>query len=155
MVSGQWSEQQRRIPNLYGLAIVGQAVLPVVPIPPQPGVTHLGQGSVISETAGGLKRRSFPKRGSPPAQYEPASGRRQTGDAFVLVCLRNAAPDSIRIPPGMRALAPGSYADTWFGLYESLGELLGRPVGLMETSVIKNPYFRQSIDRGQVLLYAA
>lgn len=52
-------------------------------------------------------------------------------------------------------LAPGTYADTYFGLRESLEELSGSTVDLVVASAIKNPYFRESIDRTKMLLYAA
>ena len=52
-------------------------------------------------------------------------------------------------------LPPGQYADAYFGLLESLERLLGRPVDLVVASAIKNPYFRQSIEQTQALLYAA
>lgn len=53
------------------------------------------------------------------------------------------------------ALPPGSYADAYFGLLESLEALLGRPVDLVVQSAVKNPYFLQSIERKKTLLYAA
>jgi uncharacterized protein len=52
-------------------------------------------------------------------------------------------------------LAPGAYADTFFGLQESLEELLSRPVDLVVASAIRNPYFRESVDRTKSLVYAA
>lgn len=52
-------------------------------------------------------------------------------------------------------LPTGRYADAYFGLRESLEELSGRAVDLVIASAIKNPYFRQSIDRTKMLLYAA
>jgi predicted nucleotidyltransferase len=53
-----------------------------------------------------------------------------------------------------RPLGPG-YADRYFGLLEALEALFGRPVDLVVASAIKNPYFRESIDKTRVLLYAA
>ena len=53
------------------------------------------------------------------------------------------------------ALPPGRYADAYFGLLESLGQLLGRPIDLVVASAIKNPYFRQSVEQTKALLYAA
>lgn len=47
------------------------------------------------------------------------------------------------------------YADRYFGLAESLEQLFGRRVDLVVASAIKNPYFRESINRSKVLLYAA
>lgn len=49
----------------------------------------------------------------------------------------------------------GAYADAYFGLLESLEGLFGRPVDLVVDSAIKNPYFRQAVERAKVLLYAA
>ena len=49
----------------------------------------------------------------------------------------------------------GGYADAYFGLLESLETLFGRPVDLVVASAIKNPYFRQSVERTKTLLYAA
>ena len=51
-------------------------------------------------------------------------------------------------------LPPGAYADAFFGLLEDLSQLLGRPVDLVVPSAIKNPYFRQAVDRTRVLVYA-
>jgi uncharacterized protein len=47
------------------------------------------------------------------------------------------------------------YADRYFGLLESLEQLFGRSVDLVVDSAIRSPYFRQSVDRTKVLLYAA
>jgi len=49
---------------------------------------------------------------------------------------------------------PG-YADRYFGLLESLEQLLGRPVDLVVDSAVKNPYFRESLARSKALLYAS
>ena len=53
------------------------------------------------------------------------------------------------------ALQPGQYAYAYFGLLEGLEQLLGRPVDLVVSSAIKNPYFRQSVEQTKALLYAA
>jgi len=53
------------------------------------------------------------------------------------------------------ALPPGSYADAYFGLLEDLERLFGQPVDLVVASAIKNPYFRQSVERTKAPLYAA
>jgi uncharacterized protein len=52
-------------------------------------------------------------------------------------------------------LPPGTYADTYFGLLESLELLFGRPIDLVVASAIKNPYFRQSVEQTKAALYAA
>jgi predicted nucleotidyltransferase len=49
----------------------------------------------------------------------------------------------------------GEYADTYFGLREALEHLYGRPVDLVVDSAIRNPYFRESVERTKTLLYAA
>ena len=51
--------------------------------------------------------------------------------------------------------AAAGYADRYFGLLESLEQLFGQPVDLVVASAIKNPYFRESVDRSKALLYAA
>lgn len=51
-------------------------------------------------------------------------------------------------------LAPG-YADRYFGLLESLQKVFRRPVDLVVESAIRNPYFREAVDRDKALLYAA
>ncbi len=47
------------------------------------------------------------------------------------------------------------YAEAYFGLAESLKELFHRDVDLVVLSAVKNPYFRESIERSRTLLYAA
>jgi uncharacterized protein len=43
----------------------------------------------------------------------------------------------------------------YFGLIEDLERLLGRKVDLVSDRAIRNPYFRQEVDRTRVTLYAA
>ncbi len=52
-------------------------------------------------------------------------------------------------------LPAGGYADAYFDLLESLQRLFGRPVDLVVASAIKNPYFREAVERSKTLLYAA
>jgi len=52
-------------------------------------------------------------------------------------------------------LAPGKYADTYFDLLEALEQLFGRQVDLVVAAAIRNPYFRESVEREKALLYAA
>jgi predicted nucleotidyltransferase len=52
-------------------------------------------------------------------------------------------------------LAEGEHADAYFGLREALESLLGRPVDLVMTRAIRNPYFLQAIERTRTVLYAA
>ena len=53
--------------------------------------------------------------------------------------------------------APSSaaYADNFFGFKEALERLFGRPVDLVVASAIKNPYFRESVERAKRSVYAA
>ena len=52
-------------------------------------------------------------------------------------------------------IAPGSYADAYFGLLEGLEELFGRSVDLVVDSAIRNPYFRRAVEQTRSPLYAA
>ncbi len=47
------------------------------------------------------------------------------------------------------------YADRYFGLLESLETLFSRPVDLVVASAIRNPYFRESVEKTRTSLYAA
>ncbi len=47
------------------------------------------------------------------------------------------------------------YADRYFGLLESLEALFDRPVDLVVDSAIKNPYFREAVDKTKALIYAS
>lgn len=53
------------------------------------------------------------------------------------------------------AASPAELADRYFGLLEELEGLFGRPVDLVMTAAIKNPYFLQGIQLSRRLLYAA
>jgi len=53
------------------------------------------------------------------------------------------------------SLETGRAADDYFGLLFDLQGLFGRPVDLVMTSAIKNPYFLQSINQNREVLYAA
>ncbi|MGA2384360.1 MAG: nucleotidyltransferase domain-containing protein [Gemmatimonadales bacterium] len=52
-------------------------------------------------------------------------------------------------------LPPADFADAFFGLQEALVALFGRPVDLLTSESIRNPYLRESIDRNRMVLYAA
>ena len=52
-------------------------------------------------------------------------------------------------------LPPGEHADCYFGLLQGLESLLGRPVDLVESSTLRNPYLRREIEATQVLVHAA
>lgn len=50
-------------------------------------------------------------------------------------------------------LSAGEYADTYFGLLESLEQLFDCPVDLIIGSAIKNPYFLQSVEQTRTAIY--
>jgi uncharacterized protein len=52
-------------------------------------------------------------------------------------------------------LRPGEHADSYFGLLEELEALFQRPVDLVMTRAIKNPYFLQKVNQCRTVLYAA
>jgi len=52
-------------------------------------------------------------------------------------------------------LKQGEYADTYFGLLESLENLFNRHIDLVMTGAIKNPYFLEAINKNRKVLYAA
>ncbi len=52
-------------------------------------------------------------------------------------------------------VSPVQHADNYFGLQDDLERLFGVRVELVEPGPIRNPYFRQAIEKTQVLLYAA
>ena len=43
----------------------------------------------------------------------------------------------------------------YFGFAEALREALGRPVDLVESGAIRNPYLRAAIDQSRELVYAS
>jgi predicted nucleotidyltransferase len=45
------------------------------------------------------------------------------------------------------------YADNYFNFKFSLQDVFNRPVDLLEEQAIKNPYFRQNIDRNKQMIY--
>jgi len=49
----------------------------------------------------------------------------------------------------------GEYASTYFDFKDALERLFERSVDLVVASAIRNPYFRQSVERGKALVYAA
>jgi len=51
-------------------------------------------------------------------------------------------------------LDPDQHADAYFGQLEDLQALFQRPVDLVVSSAIHNPYFRQAVDSTKTLVYA-
>jgi predicted nucleotidyltransferase len=52
-------------------------------------------------------------------------------------------------------MKPSEHAGHYFGLQEDLEALLERPVDLVESGPIRNPYFKQSVEASKVLLFEA
>ena len=50
---------------------------------------------------------------------------------------------------------PAQHADNYFGLQEDLERLFGVPVELVEPGPIRNPCFREAIEKTEVQLYVA
>jgi predicted nucleotidyltransferase len=51
-------------------------------------------------------------------------------------------------------LQPGQYADSYFGLLESLEDLFSCSIDLVMPKAIKNPYFLESINKNREVLYS-
>ena len=45
------------------------------------------------------------------------------------------------------------YVDNYFDLKFSLEDILKRPIDLLEEKAIKNPYFKQNVNRQKQLIY--
>lgn len=45
------------------------------------------------------------------------------------------------------------YADNYFDLKFSLEDILKRPIDLLEEKAIKNPYFKQNLNKQRQLIY--
>ncbi|MEX1193240.1 MAG: nucleotidyltransferase domain-containing protein [Brumimicrobium sp.] len=52
-------------------------------------------------------------------------------------------------------LSPIEYGDAFFGLMEGLENLFERNIDLVSYRVVKNPIFKQELDRTKKSLYAA
>ena len=52
-------------------------------------------------------------------------------------------------------LPPARHADAYFGLLADLESLFDRPIDLVETATLRNPYRRREIEATQVLLHVA
>ena len=54
-----------------------------------------------------------------------------------------------------RPMSPKRHANSFFGLLEDLEQLFGVSIDLVEREPIRNPYFLESIERNQVVIYEA
>ena len=52
-------------------------------------------------------------------------------------------------------LESGTHADAYFGLLAGLEDLFQRPIDLVMTRAIRNPYFLESVNRTRTVVYAA
>lgn len=59
----------------------------------------------------------------------------------------------IDILVSFNALPVESYAENYLQLQESLQNLLGREIDLVEDKAIRNPVFRDQVDRTKVQIY--
>jgi len=48
---------------------------------------------------------------------------------------------------------PIDYSDNYFSLKSELESILNRPVDLLESKAVKNPYLKKQIDNTKVLVY--
>ena len=51
------------------------------------------------------------------------------------------------------AIDINNYVDNYFDLKFSLQEILKRPVDLIEEKAIRNPYFKQAVNKQRKLVY--
>jgi predicted nucleotidyltransferase len=58
-------------------------------------------------------------------------------------------------PVEFEALSSATYAGNYFDFKQGLERLFDRPVDLVLASAIKNPYFRESVGRAKLSVYAA
>ena len=54
-----------------------------------------------------------------------------------------------------QALEPGEPFDFYFGLLEALEELFQRPVDLVMSNAMRNPYFIRRVNESRTSVYAA
>ncbi|HSW41148.1 MAG TPA: nucleotidyltransferase domain-containing protein [Patescibacteria group bacterium] len=52
-------------------------------------------------------------------------------------------------------LAPQAHADAYFGLLAALEALFERPIDLVESAALRNPYRRQEIEATELVVHAA
>jgi hypothetical protein len=67
----------------------------------------------------------------------------------------DSAGSDIDFTVEFQPLPAGSRADAYFDLLEALQQLLQRPVDLVVTSAITNPFFEESVKSSELQLYAA
>src|SRR4051812_13690407 len=70
-----------------------------------------------------------------------------TGDQF------NPESSDVDFTVEFEPLERSDYSDAYFGLLEGLELALGRPVDLITTRSIRNPYFKRRIEETRVPIY--
>ncbi|MFM9971843.1 MAG: nucleotidyltransferase family protein [Burkholderiales bacterium] len=55
----------------------------------------------------------------------------------------------------LEEIEPGKYARDYFGLYEALRRITGKPIDFVTPEGLTNPYFRASVEKSKRLIYAA
>lgn len=69
--------------------------------------------------------------------------------------LETETPNDLDFLVDLGELPASKYAESYFALQEYLEELFKRPVDLVTTASLENPYFRQRVEQEATLLYAA
>ena len=72
-----------------------------------------------------------------------------TGDRF------DPTQSDVDVLVEFEPMTPAQHAEAYFGLQEDLEALFGASVDVVEPGPIRNPYFRQQIERTRVVLYEA
>jgi hypothetical protein len=72
-----------------------------------------------------------------------------TGDRF------DPTQSDVDVLVEFEPMAPAQHAEAYFGLQEDLQALFGAPVDIVEPGPIRNPYFRQELERNRIVLYEA
>jgi uncharacterized protein len=74
--------------------------------------------------------------------------------AFGSVIATKFTPDSdIDLLVDFKTDDPLDYSDNYFNLKFELEKIFHRPIDLLESKAIRNPYLKESIDKTKVLVY--
>ncbi|MEW6235763.1 MAG: nucleotidyltransferase domain-containing protein [Candidatus Omnitrophota bacterium] len=74
-------------------------------------------------------------------------------DVFGSFAGENFGPDSDVDVVALFDRKPGKMFSRYFDLKERLEEIFGRPVDLVLEDSIKNPYFREAVERSRIKIY--
>jgi len=67
----------------------------------------------------------------------------------------NPASSDLDFIVEFESLSAADYAEAYFAFKEGLESLFDRPIDLVSSSSVINPYFRESIDKAREQIYAA